>query len=724
LLNLLAILFGGLFTLLAAYGTGAAMWRKSGAPPEILLASGAAALSTAVFLLLLCHAAIWPVFLALGVCGIAGLWLRPNQGGTGVSACQPLSRVERWAAGAIFAAYGVFYFFNALAPEIQPDGITYHLGLPFEYVRLGAFPNHARFYDLVPQGIEMLFTMAFAFGQHAAAKLVELGFFAAGAPLIFRIGRRLGTGDSASLLVAAFYWSAPVLGLTGASAYNDAALVFFTLAAFYLLLVWRDVGGTTYLAMAGVLAGFCYAIKFPGLFVGVAAMLFVLTGGKRRLRSAAILLAGMACTVTPWMARAAILTGNPVAPLRNDLFPNPNFNLRTDRELAAGMRSLHGVAVRDVPWELALGDGLSGTYGPLLFFLPLGLLACRSRAGRVCLAGALVLAIPWLSNTAARFLMPAVMVAAFALAMVVPRRAAWLLISVQTLVCWPNLLNTWQAPYTFRLHEFPWRAALGIESQEHYLQNHVAEYNVAKMVERFTAPDARTYSLIPVAAAYLPRDVSVAWQSAEGDRLVGMLRMAAKYREEPLSDWTASWSPASLRALRFRMPADSADEWDIAEVQFYSGGDRIFNSPLWSLRAWPNVWEAPLAFDNRRSTVWRTWQPMRAGMFLEVELDHPQTLSGVSLACHDGEHAPVVYGEDWQGRWRLLAGNLVAQRHLPEDLRLEAISAIRRAGYSYLLAQFGPEGNGQLGGSLFGHSREWGLQVSSTAGTNVLFKLR
>jgi hypothetical protein len=66
----------------------------------------------------------------------------------------------------------------------------------------------------------------------------------------------------------------------------------------------------------------------------------------------------------------------------------------------------------------------------------------------------------------------------------------------------------------------------------------------------------------------------------------------------------------------------------------------------------------------------------------------------------------------------------VAQRHLPEDLRLEAISAIRRAGYSYLLAQFGPEGNGQLGGSLFGHSREWGLQVSSTAGTNVLFKLR
>ena len=62
---------------------------------------------------------------------------------------------------------------NALAPEIQPDGFTYHLGLASEFVRLGGFPARMRFYDALPLGMEMLFTVAFSFGRHAAAKLVE-----------------------------------------------------------------------------------------------------------------------------------------------------------------------------------------------------------------------------------------------------------------------------------------------------------------------------------------------------------------------------------------------------------------------------------------------------------------------------------------------------------------------------------------------------------------------
>ena len=76
-------------------------------------------------------------------------------------------------------AYGVWYLVNALAPETIADGITYHLGLPDEYLRLGGFPDHITFYDVVPQGMEMLYTVAFAFGRHAAAKLVEFAFFLA-----------------------------------------------------------------------------------------------------------------------------------------------------------------------------------------------------------------------------------------------------------------------------------------------------------------------------------------------------------------------------------------------------------------------------------------------------------------------------------------------------------------------------------------------------------------
>ena len=62
-------------------------------------------------------------------------------------------------------------------------------------------------------------------------------------------------------MAAVFYFCAPVAGLTGSSSYNDAAGVFFLLAAFDLLLLRDD----RYLFAAGILAGFCYAIKLPGI---------------------------------------------------------------------------------------------------------------------------------------------------------------------------------------------------------------------------------------------------------------------------------------------------------------------------------------------------------------------------------------------------------------------------------------------------------------------------
>ncbi|HWC95532.1 MAG TPA: glycosyltransferase family 39 protein [Candidatus Sulfopaludibacter sp.] len=730
MLNLLAILFGGLFTLAAAYGLGAILLRKTAAPPEILLAVGVAAESLLVFLLLLCQAAWWPAFLGLGICCIAALKWRTPSVEPNPPAVQPLSSRARLVAGVIFAAYGIFYVVNGLAPEIQADGLTYHLGLPFEYLRLGGFPDHIRFYDLIPQGMEMVYTMAFAFGRHAAAKLVELGLFAAGVPLIFRIGRRLGMSDTASLVVAVFYWSAPVFGLTGSSTYNDVALVFFTLAAFYLLLVWRDTGETRYLAPAGVLTGFCYAIKFPGAFAAAAAMVFVLVSGraalKGRFRHAVLLAAGMACAVAPWMIRAAVLTHNPLAPLRDSLFPNAYFHVRTDLELAEGMRSLHGVRPGSVPWELALGDHLMGTFGPMLYLLPLGFLAWRKPAARACLWGALILAVPWWSNTGARFLMSAVILAAFAVALMLPAKAAWVVIAVQALVCWPPLLNAWQPPYTFRLHELPWKAALGVESEPHYLANHTPDYNVAKMVEHFTPPDAAIYSLMPVANAYTARDVSVAWQSAEGDRLIDTLRMAARFKEDPLYNWTASWPAMGLRALRFRMAGSYDSEWDIDEIQLFSDNVRIFNSPNWSLRAWPNVWEAPLAFDNHRSTRWRTWQDVRRGMFLEVDLDHPQKLTSANMITHSVEYPCAVefYGQGLDGKWSLLS-NRPSMVQLPtEDLRLEATGVIRHAGYRYLLAPLGSDGNGPLGQLMMKQAPHWGLELMGVAGPNALFKLR
>ena len=63
---LLSSLFGAVFTLATAYALGTVLMRRRPAPPEIVLAIGAAAGSLLVFLLLLCHLAHWGAFLALG----------------------------------------------------------------------------------------------------------------------------------------------------------------------------------------------------------------------------------------------------------------------------------------------------------------------------------------------------------------------------------------------------------------------------------------------------------------------------------------------------------------------------------------------------------------------------------------------------------------------------------------------------------------------------------
>ena len=710
---LLSTLFGATFTLVTAYALGVLLMRRRLAPAEILLAIGAAAESVLVFFLLLFHLAHWGAFLAIGAVAIFAAWRF-----RGTLAHDPIG-IPR-AAWVVFVPYGIWYLVNALAPESIADGITYHLGLPNEYVRVGGFPDHITFYDVVPQGMEMLYTVAFAFGRHAAAKLVEFAFFLGTVPLIFRVGRRLGANGLACLVAAVFYFCAPVAGITGSSSYNDAAGVFFLLAAFYLLLI----ADARYLLPAGVLAGFCYAIKLPGVFVVAGAVLFV--GTQRRWKPVLIVAAGAALMMAPWMLRAAMLTGNPVAPLMNRVFPNPYFHIATEQELSANLRSLGDVRLAQVPWELAFGDRLTGTFGPLLLALPIGLLALRRRGGRLLWAAALLLAMPWLTNTGARFLMPAVALAAIALGMVLPRPAAWAAIAIQAILCWPHVLDAWETRYSFRLHEFPLAAAAGVESEADYCKRRFEEYNVARMIERATPPGSRTLALLSVASAYLDREVAVSWQSAEADQLLDTVRLASLYSTAPVFDWKAVWPERVVRTLRFRMPAAYQGEWDINEVQLFSGEDRLFNSPQWTIGGWPNRWEGPLAFDGNLATRWRTWEAVRAGMYLDLELGNPQRLTAAVLVTHTPVFGVTleVHGMDVKGQWHLLSDTPQAIPRAPRDIRLEAARALKGAGFRYLLVPTGEGGNAPIGNVLVGHEAEWGMERAGEAGRFYLFRVK
>jgi hypothetical protein len=734
--TMLPTLFGAAFTLATAYALGNLILRHRAAPAEIRLALGAAVESSIVFVLVACRVAHWGAFLAMGIAILVAAWRFRAPRAFAELGAEPV-RIPR-PAWIVFAAYGTWYLVNALAPETLADGITYHLGLPAEYLRLGGFPDRPTFYGLIPQGMEMLYTVAFSFGKHVAAKLVEFGFFLATIPLFFRIGRRLGLPDLAALVAAVFYFCAPVVGLTGSSSYNDAAGVFFALAAFYILLgnvgtgnVGSIPSGPEFIPLlaGGVIAGFCYAIKLPGAIVPIGCVLYLAV--QRRWRGALLFTAGAALMIAPWMARDLLLTGNPFAPLMNSIFPNASMHIATEQDLAANLRSLGGIAPLRVPWELAFGDRLIGTFGPLLLALPLGLLALRWRSGRLLWAASVFLALPWATNTGARFLMPAVALAGFALGMVLPRRAAWAAIALQAVLCWPNVLDLWETRYSFRLHEFPIAVVLGRESEPAYLKRRVEDYAVAKMIEHATPANSRTLGLLTVANAYLDRDVSVFWQSAEADRLLDTLRLASVYSAAPTFDWRATWPAQPIRTLRFRMPAAYAGEWDINEVQLFSGDYRIFNSPQWILSGWPNHWEAPLAFDGNLSTRWRTWETVRAGMYMDIDMGHPQRLSSAILVTHTPVlrvslevYGMEVHGLDPGGHWHLLATAPEAIPRPPQDLRLEASRALRNAGYRYLLVPTGAGGNAPLGNMIVGHEAEWGMELAADVGRFYLLRVK
>jgi len=725
---LLAILFGAALPLAAAYAWGVMLLRRVAAPPEIALAVGAAFESLLIFLLLLLHLGWRPAYLVVGLAPLAVLPFlhRTNRDDAVV---EPLGRYGRIAAGVIFAAYGVWYLVNAMAPEISPDGIAYHLGLPFEYTRLGRFPDRIDFYGMLPQGMEMLFTMAFAFGRHSAAKLVELGFLAATPTLLLRTARRLGLPDRAWLVAAAFYFCAPVTGLTGASSYNEAALVFFTLAAFYLLLVWRDTGERWYLPAAGLAAGFCYAIKIPGAMVLAGAGLWVAVGGgARRWRGLALLAAGALPSVAPWLVRNAVVAGNPLAPLGNALFPNPYFHVLRERILAADLADYGHVAPLDVPWQLAFGDRLTGTFGPLLLALPLMVLAWRSRAARLAMAAAVVLALPWFSNQGARFLMPSMALAGLALGAALAGawrgRAAWAAVALQAIVCWPQALNLWQPDSTFRLQRFPLAAALRIEPQARYLAREVPEYQVARTIEKSTPNDARIFSFGPVANAYLPRAVTVSWQSAEGERMRDALYDA--FYPGGLYQRRGRWQAEPLMGLRFRLPAADEGEWDVSEVEIYSKGKRVPAAADWTLTAQPNVWEAPLALDNNYATRWRTWRPIEAGMTLEIDFAVPVIADGVALVSRTptGGVPLEIWVKPADQDWRLATNSPPTEVSAALLRRPDGIAALRPDGFGYIFAPVEGAGEGRIGADMLANPLDWGLEPVARAGSSALFRIR
>ncbi len=713
------ILFGSLLTLTAAYAAGVLSFRTLPLPRVARFGLGAAVESLLVFLLLQAGwGGKWP-FLALELTLAASLLLiRPQSLSTPRHA--PLDRYSKSLFVAVLGAYTAIYFVYALAPEVEPDAITYHLGLSSEYARLGHFPARVGFYEVMPQGLEMLFAVALSLGGFSAAKLVHFAFLIATAPLILATGRKLGVGDFASVAAAALYFCVPVAGISGTSAYTDAALVFFTVLTFYLLLLWQSDRRGGYLFAAGISAGFCFALKITGLPVVAAAAVAALIV-SRRWKPALFVTAGASLSIAPWMLRDFLMTGNPVAPLLNGLFPNPYFNTATERQLSTFMRSYGNFRWSTAPVEYALRGGMQGVIGPIFLLLPLGLLSLRKRVGQLLFLAAAVVLVPWFWNVGTRFLMPCLPFLLLAFALSVPRSVLFICIAAQAILCWPPIIRHIEDPYRWTLRGIPVSAALRLQPEDAYLRQEVGEYPVARMVEERTGPGAHVFCLATTARAYTTRVLVDNWHSTPDERLRDALQTAVLH--EPMIRLSASWPAEPLRGVRVTSAAAASNEWRIFELRLIASGEPVFPSPQWSLDANPYRWDAPAAFDENRATSWRTRDPIRRGMFLQATLNREQIVSGVEILTPPDSPPVSIQGEVTIGVWKEMADALRIEAAQAQDVRHEAVTAVRGAGFGFILAEDGKGGLGEIGADMLKHPGEWGVLDQGSAGAIHLFRI-
>ena len=706
-----------IFTLASAYALGLVLFPALALARVIRLALGAVILSLIVFLELLFACATLPMFLFTGIaCLAGGVWRwrvvkYPPSG--------PRISTLLWIP---FAIYTAMYTVQAMAPEIQPDALTYHLGLTAEYARIHAFPARIGFYEMIPQGLEMLFTMAYSLGGGSAAKLVHFAFLLASVPLIMAVGRELKLGRTGSYLAALLYFVMPVAGITGTSTYNDAALVFFTLAAFHCILIWHNNRRASTLIVIGLLAGFCFGIKITGLPVVAGTAIAVLVLARRPLPFLLVTAAAM-IPMAPWVLRAFIFTGNPAAPLLNAWFPNAFFNAAAEAQMAINLRSYAGFNWHDAPWEYAMRGNLQGIIGPLLFALPFALLAARKRAGQLLLLAALVALSPWFFNAGTRFLMPAIPFLTLALCSFVPVSLLLTLAAIQLLLCWPPVLQRLEGPYAWSFHSIPWRAALRMEPEAEYLQRTIGEYPIARMVEDNTAPRDRIYGLTAVATAYTTRDVAVYWYSTPDQELEEALAIAIAH--EPMVQASAALAGSPITGMRVVAGADSSQEFRIFELQLSLRGERLLPGPSWKGQASPGNSEVPMAFDNNRATSWRVRSRTERGMFLSVLFREPTSLDHVDVVLPASSSSVpfLLQTQTNGGPWRTVADLLRTATLPPADLRREATRALRRAGFRFVLAHAGADGIDSISDDMVKHTAAWGLRDRAELAPVHLFEI-
>jgi len=654
----LAALAGAAFTAAACYGLGSVIAAQLGArlrraekfPLAFVL--GAAVLHLAIFAVLTVKIAYKPVlWLLLGACMAIALhtgdWRLPR-------AAEPsqetrLPRVIRYLFGGIAAAFTVLYFFNAWAPEISPDGASYHLGLVARYLRARGFERITT--DMLAAfsgGVDMLYVPAFAIGRHSAAALLHFTFLMALALAVLAYGKRIGkplAGAAAALLV----YLSPVVGIDGTTAYTDVAAAAIVFSVFYWTQLWDENRKRRILIAIGLLAGYCYAAKYTAFVMVVYAAGFVVWR-TRKWQPAAMVAGCSLIMIAPWAIKDWVYLQNPVAPFANQWFPNRYLYVLVEKLWAADLRTYRLVNLWMLPLEVTIrGQATQGTIGVIFLAAPLALLALRSREGRKILVPCALLLATYFGNIGTRFLISSLPFLSLALALVLDTAAPAVLVAAIILhaaASWPPVLESYSDAWNWSLHDLPYKAALRIVPEEEFLGRHM-EYQWARMVEKYVPPGKPVFTLTGLADSYTTREVLISYWGGLNNDIGDALAMGWNKTWQPATLWVFSLPQQKYRRLRVTQTGTATlreEQWNIHEIRFFECGSELPRRPGWRLQASPDPWGVQRAFDNSEATRWRSWEKLRPGMWISVDFGQEESVDQLTVE---------LSGDEWDARMRL-----------------------------------------------------------------------
>lgn len=311
------------------------------------------------------------------------------------------------------------------------DVLEYHLQAPREYFAAGRIhflPHNV--YASFPQQMEMLYLLLmYLLGDPHGAAIPAQMLHALCTVLAVVALVAWAPPGAARWLVALAAGTTPWLAYVGCLAYVEGGMLLFAAVAAGMIreAVQSADGGGKLAATAGLCAGLAGGCKYTALAMvaaaGGAALVAAMRGGWRRRAGQAVRFAATALAAfSPWLARNAAMTGNPVYPFAYSWFGGTAWSAGQQEQWARGhrlpqseaarlgrvgvaMRELFGRAASDPPWLIP------SLYGVALPALAAIGISCRpGRLGWLAVVWTIAVLLVWglWTHMPGRFALPVV----------------------------------------------------------------------------------------------------------------------------------------------------------------------------------------------------------------------------------------------------------------------------------------------------------------------------